>query len=45
MSALKRVLESRLFGLVYKETMHTLRDKHLLFLLIFPPNMSVASQL
>jgi len=41
MSALKRVFESRLFGLVYKETMHTLRDKHLLFLLIFPPTLQL----
>ncbi len=41
MNLLKSLLESRIVGLIYKEAMHTLRDKHLLFLLIFPPTLQL----
>ena len=41
MSIFSRMLEGRIFGLIYKEAMHTLRDKHLLFLLIFPPTLQL----
>ena len=36
-----RILDHRLLGLIAKETRHILRDKHLLFLLIFPPTVQL----
>ncbi len=37
----RRFLDSRLVGLVVKETRQILRDKHLLFLLLFPPTIQL----
>lgn len=37
----QRLKESRMIGLITKEALHTLRDKHLLFLLLFPPTIQL----
>jgi ABC-2 type transport system permease protein len=37
----QRFRESRIGGLITKETLHMIRDKHLMFLLIFPPTVQL----
>ena len=37
----QRFRESRIGGLITKETLHTVRDKHLVFLLLFPPTVQL----
>ncbi|MDR3613982.1 MAG: ABC transporter permease [Candidatus Obscuribacterales bacterium] len=37
----QRFRESRIGGLITKETLHIVRDKHLVFLLLFPPTIQL----